>query len=183
MARTSDLLSLPCAHEINLIALLDKIAPNSGGANGYLPFTCDECNGSFVLSLRSRKIEIGNFYSAGSSHFEATISKMLPRLKVTVLEPDDLEVTFGDRQWSFHNRHLTNERVAILPNSFFKNRQLQELDLAQFEVTLVGFKRNGEPLLFDTNTLLLERDQLTIRGFDRALSRAVNYLNFGPKKP
>jgi len=168
-----------CGHAIDLPALLDATAPHGAGSSAIFYAKCVACGEGTELRLANGRVTTGYSYFGGSMHFEPVKIFRVGGLKVAVSDPDDLDVSFGERRWHFTVDTPSQLRFAVLGNAAAAGRALGELDFAQWGVAIRRVERNGATLEPDGAMVLRPGDFLHLHGPAPALTRAWHYMNVG----
>ena len=62
---------------------------------------CRGCGQSIEVRLKNGGYEVGYSYFGGSLHFESMQRVSIKGMKIAAFDPDNLDVTIGNRQWHF----------------------------------------------------------------------------------
>lgn len=171
----------PCRLQVDLTALLDRLPADALGHSAHGHMKCEQCGDSFEFRLFKGRFEIGFSYWAGSLHFEATDEAHIPGLVVTPGEPDDLEVTLGERHWEFRRRFKGEQIFMVFEQAWSKGRTLAELGFDRLDVEVMGVERDHVlDRNFSNGTRLAAGERLLLRGYPLALQRAWNVMLNGP---
>lgn len=166
-----------CAHSIDLVAMLDQRAADSIGRSGMLSTICKQCGETIEIRLKRGGFDVGYSYFGGSMHYESLRTVRVSGMTVDFCDPDDLDITIGDRHWHFGIRHLSRERFFVLPQAFVVGRTVSLVDFASFNVCLIGIERDRVRLEWNPDTIICSRDFLLLEGLSPALLRAWRYMN------
>ncbi len=172
-----------CGQEINLVASLDALSSQVMGSSGMFVDTCRGCGETTEIRLRNGGFETGYSYFGGSMHFEAMQRVGVAGLKIRAFDPDDLEVTLGDRRWLFGIRHISHHRFVVFPQAFVAGKQLGTLNFKQWDVSVARVERGAERLDPTSELVVTAGDFLVLSGPAPALNRAWNYMNDGDAIP
>jgi hypothetical protein len=169
-----------CGTRFDLAAALDRLPPDQMGSAGRFVPACPGCGEQLMeISLRNGGFDAGYSYFGGSMHFEAVQRVRVKGMTITPADPDDLDVVIGERRWHFGIRHISRLRFCILSRAFAIGKRVDELDFAQWGVTLTGMEQDRVPVEYGNETVIQEGDFLWLSGPDPALTRAWHYLNDG----
>jgi hypothetical protein len=170
-----------CGTKLDLKAALDALPSEHLGSSGMFSPTCT-CGKSVEVRLRNGGYDVGYSYFGGSMHFEPMQRVRVKGLEITPSEPDDLHVVLGTREWHFGIRRPTSSRFCVFAQAFAAGKRVDELDFAQWGVTLTGIHRADARLDFGAETLVAANDFLYLSGPAPALTRAWHYMNDGGEK-
>lgn len=168
-----------CGHPLDLISVLDQREMNSIGRSGMLGANCVQCAEAIEMRLKTGGFDIGYSYFGGSMHFEPLCTVRVPGMTVSAAEPDDLEVTIGERTWRFGIRQPCRERFVVFPQAFVAGKTVQQLDFPRLNVRLTGIERNRVRIEWNPETVICANDFLHLEGLSPALSQAWHYMNKG----
>ena len=168
-----------CGQAFDLVAALDQRAADSIGRSGMFSPTCVSCGESFELRLKNGGYDVGYWYFGGSMHFEAMHAVRVRAMTVAKGDPDDLDVTVGERYWHFGIRRLSRQRFIVFPQAFAAGRPLGALDFSRFDVIVLALVRAQLRIAYDSDTLVQPEDFLHLEGPAPALTRAWHYMNDG----
>jgi hypothetical protein len=171
--------SCQCGQEFDLIAALEALPSDRMGRSGMFSPACSSCGQNLEIRLKNNAFEVGYSYFGGSMHFEVMKTVSVKGLTIEPTDPDDLEVTIGSRHWHFAIRQLTSSRFCVFPRAFAAGRRVNELDFAQWGVTLTGLERGRVPVEFVPETIIEAEDFLHLSGLAPHLTCAWHYINDG----
>ena len=169
-----------CGQKFDLVAALNAIPPERMGGSGMFVPTCSGCGEKMMeVRLRNGGYDVGYTYFGGSMHFETVQRVSAKGLKTSRSDPDDLDITIDGRHWHFGIRHISSFRFCVLPRAFAIGKRIDELDVNQWEVSLIGMERNGIPFEYSGETVVESDDFLWLSGPSPCLTRAWHYMNDG----
>ena len=168
-----------CGQAFDLVAALDQRASESIGHSATFGANCVRCGDSFEVRLHNGCYDVGYSYFGGSMHFEALQTIRVSGMAISAGDPDDLDVTVGDRHWHFGIRHLSRQRFVVFSQAFAAGQPVRAIDFARFKVSLVALERDRVRVDCQTDTIIQPNDFLHLEGHAPALTRAWHYLNDG----
>jgi hypothetical protein len=168
-----------CGHPLDIITVLDQTEVNRIGQSGMLGTNCEQCAKAIEIHLNPGGFHIGYSYFGGSMHFESLCAIEVPGMTVTVGDPDDLEVTIGDRSWHFGIRQPSRNRFIVFARAFANGKAVRLLDFPRLNVRLTGIERDQVRLDWNPDTVICANNFLHLEGPAPALTRAWHYMNNG----
>jgi hypothetical protein len=169
-----------CGQPLDLARVLDVVPSDGMGSSAQFSPACSGCGRSVEVRLSDGFFDVGYTYSSGSPHFEPVQRVVLDRLAVTPSDPDDVEVTIGDRRWQFGVRRNSSARYCAFARAFAAGRAVGDLGFATCGVSLTGIEHGGERRTPLADTIVEAGDFLYLSGPAPALTRAWHYINDGP---
>jgi hypothetical protein len=171
-----------CGQKFDLITALDALPVDQMGSSGMFCPSCRNCGQSIEVRLRNNGFEVGYSYFGGSMHFEAMKKVSVKGMKITVSDPDDLDVSIGNRQWHFGIRRFSTARYIVFKQAFAAGKRLDMLDFTRWGVTFTGMHRNDLRLEHSPETVIEANDFLNFSGPIPALNRVWHYINNGTSR-
>lgn len=172
-----------CGKQFDLSAALDLLPVDRMGSSGMFCQTCCNCGQSKEVRLKNGGYEVGFSYFGGSMHFEPIKRVSVKGLKIAVSDPENLDVTIGNRQWHFGICQPSTARYVVFQRAFATGKQLKEMDFDQWGVSFTGMHRNDKRLEHLPETVIEANDFLCFSGPSPALTKVWLYMNDGkPRK-
>jgi uncharacterized transporter YbjL len=149
------------------------------GRSGLLGANCVQCAEAIEIRLKPGGFEVGYSYFGGSMHFEPLCIVQVPGMTVIAGDPDDLDITIGERSWHFGIRQPSRERFVVFQQAFVAGQAVRRLDFARLNVHLTGIERDRVRLEWNPDTVICANDFLHLEGLAPALTQAWRYMNKG----